>query len=167
MIGADLEELLAGPLAQPVGKALVQVGPGRLRQAGVRHFPDQHVLEAISGLARDRRAELRDEKFPEEQRLEHGLKLIELDRQFLDRPAPEGAADHRSPLQHRFLVRGEPVDAGGDERLQRVGDPLGKLGQRPPLAFREHAHRLFDEERVPFRLLEERLASAAREHSGA
>ena len=51
MVGADLEQLLAGALAQPVGEALVQVGSRGLRETRIRHFADQHVLEAVGGFA--------------------------------------------------------------------------------------------------------------------
>jgi hypothetical protein len=51
MVGADLEQLLAGALAQPVGEALVQVGPRGLGETRIRHLADQHVLETVGGLA--------------------------------------------------------------------------------------------------------------------
>ena len=164
MIGADLEQLFARPLAQPVSEARMQIGSGGLRKTRVRHLADQNVLEAVRGLARDRRSQLGDEEFPQQQRLEHGLELFELRCQLLDRPAPERTADHRGVLEHRLLFRRQPVDAGRDQRLERVGDPLGELGERSPLAFSEHAYRLLDEERVALGFVQQSLAGLTPDH---
>src|SRR5258706_514254 len=40
VIGTDLEQLLAGPLAQPAGETLMEVCPRRLGETRVRHLAD-------------------------------------------------------------------------------------------------------------------------------
>src|SRR3712207_7392714 len=40
----------------------------------------------------------------------------------LEGAAPEHAADDRRALQQELVTRFEPVDARGDDRLERVGD---------------------------------------------
>ena len=50
------------------------------------------------------------------------LERLELRRELLERALPEDPADHRRALEQRFSLRRQPVDARGDQRLQRVGD---------------------------------------------
>ena len=54
VVGADLEQLLAGALAQPVGEALVEVRSRGLGEARVGDLANQHVLEAVGDFTRDR-----------------------------------------------------------------------------------------------------------------
>ena len=157
MVGADLEQLLAGALAQPACEALVQVGPRGFGETRVRDLADQDVLEAVGGLSRDRRAQLRDEELAQQQGVEHRIELVDLGCKFPDCAAPESPADHRGALEHGLLFRRQTVDTGRDQRLECVGNPLGELRQRSALAVREHANGLFDEEGVPLGLVQQRL----------
>jgi len=104
VVGADLEQLLAGPLMQPAREAGMEVGAHRLGEAGIRDLADQNVLEAVRRLTRDGRAGLRHEELAQEQRFEHALELVEVG-ELRDRAAPEDPADHRSSLKDGFLVR--------------------------------------------------------------
>ena len=45
------------------------------------------------------------------------------------RARPEGAADHGGVGEQRLALGSEQVEAGGDERADRVGH--GQLGARP------------------------------------
>ena len=74
-----------------------------------------------------------------------------------ERPAVEGLAHHRRGLEHRPLAWCEPVDAGGQEGVDRQRHlDLGQVDGDPPCAVHqlqhavvdEHAHELPDEERV-------------------
>ena len=67
VVGADLDELLAGPLVQPVRDLDVQLGPRSLGEARVGDVPDEHVLEPIGMLAGDRGAVLADDEVAQEQ----------------------------------------------------------------------------------------------------
>src|SRR5205823_8484501 len=104
VVGTNLQKLLAGALAEPVREARVQVGARGLGKPGIGNFADQNVLEAIRSLACDRRAQLRNEELPQQQRLEHGLELFDLCCKLLDRAAPEGPADHRGALEDGLLL---------------------------------------------------------------
>ena len=61
------------------------------------------------------------------------------------------------------MARRQPIDPGTDQRLQGVGDPLdGSVAA----ALEHHADRLLDEERIAFRLLEQRAAQVGLEAVG-
>ena len=158
VVGPDLDELLARDLVQPVGDLLVQLGAGALGEARVGDVADEDVLEAVRALARDRRAALAGDEVAQEQVVEDGLEILDLGHQVRDGALPEDPADHRGALQQPLLVPRQPVDAGRDHRLQRVGDPL-----RRGAALEQHPRRLLDEERVALRLLEQRLPLRRRE----
>ena len=158
VVGADLDEFLARDLVQPVGDLLVQVGAGALGQTGVGDVADEDVLEAVGALARDRRAALAGDEVAQEQVVEDGLEIVDLGQQVLDRAFPEDPADHGGALEQALLVSPQPVDARGDHRLERVGNPL----RRGP-ALEQHPGRLLDEERIALGLLEQRLPLRGRE----
>ena len=158
VIGTDLDELLSGPFVQPVGELDVELGPRSLDEPGVGDVANEHVLEAVRMLAGDRGAALTGDEVAQQQVVEHRLDFLELGHQVSDGAFPEDAADHRRALEQALLVLRQPVDAGGDHRLERVGDPLGG---RP--ALEQHPRRLLDEERVPLGLLEQRAALGRRQ----
>ena len=54
VVRADLEQLVARSLAEPLRKARMVTRPRRFRQARVGDIADEDVLEAISGLVRER-----------------------------------------------------------------------------------------------------------------
>ena len=95
------------------------VGAGELR---VGHVADQGVHEEELGLALDRGAahgadELLGDQLHEA--LEHRGRLASADGR--DGARPEGAADDRGVGEQRLALGGEQVEAGGDERADRVG----------------------------------------------
>src|SRR5207237_9338756 len=63
---ADLEQLVARALVEPLRKARVILGAGRLGPPGIGDLADQDVLEPVRGLAGDRRAALADDEVAQE-----------------------------------------------------------------------------------------------------
>ena len=122
------------------------------------------MLEAVRGLAGDRRARLAQEELALEQVVEQRLVVVDVGREVLERAAPEHPADDRAALQQRLRRGIEVVDASGDERLQRVRHAVGRSVARAALD--EHANRLLDEQRVALgaveRLLRQRRRPLAR-----
>ena len=116
------------------------------------------MLEAVRALAGDGRPALARDEVAQQQIVEDGLEILDVGQQVLDGALPEDPADHRRSLEQPLLVPPQAVDAGGDHRLQRVGDPL-----RRGAALEEHPCRLLDEERVALGLLEQRLALGRRQ----
>ena len=158
VVGADLDELLACGLVQPLRHLQVELGTGRLREPGVGDVADQDVLEAVGLLARDRGAVLAREEVALQQAVEDRLELADVGRQVGDGAFPEDPSDHRGALQQPLLVAGQPVDARRDDRLQRVRNPL-----RGRTALEQHPRRLLDEERIALGLLQQRPALGGRE----
>ena len=76
VIRTDLDQLLVGLLAQPLGKACVVFGAPGLRQTAVRDLADEHVLEAIRRLAADRRTLFAGDEVAQEQVVEQVLELV-------------------------------------------------------------------------------------------
>src|SRR5262249_61104465 len=50
VVRSDLEQLVSGPLPEPLGEARVMLGARRLREARVRDVADEDVLEAVGRL---------------------------------------------------------------------------------------------------------------------
>ena len=77
------------------------------------------MLEAICGLAADRRALFTRQEVAEQEVVEHVLELlgVVLRREVIDRAGPEGPPDHGAPLQHDLRACGQPVDARANHRL--------------------------------------------------
>ena len=142
--GADLDELLAGALAEPVRKQQMKVGARALREAGIRDLADEHVLELEGLLAADRGALLAKHEVAEEQVVEQRDDVLDIRGEVSERAADEDAAHDGRALDEATRRGGKPVDARGDQRLERVGDPL-----LPALGLlREGADRLLHEQRV-------------------
>ena len=159
VVRADLEQLVAGSRAQPLGEPRVVRRPRRLREARVRDVTDEDVLEAIRLLIGEGRLGLVDDEIAQLEVVERVLDALPV-REVLDRAGPEAAADYRRPLQRRLRHRVESVDARCDQRLQRVRDPgggplLAELGHRQ--------HDLLEEERIAFGLGEQGAARLWRE----
>ena len=164
MEGADLEQLVACALLQPLGEAGVMLGAVGLGETRVGDLADEHVLEAVGGLAGDRGARLVEHELSAQQVLERRVERVELGREAHQRALPERPADHGRPLQQRLRLRVEPVDARGDQRLQRVGDPADPGGA----VLGQHPHRLLEEEGVALGLGEQQapvVRSSARHRS--
>ena len=164
MVRADLDELLARSLCEPLGEPRVVLRASELRHARVRDLANERVLEPVRDLARDRRARLAQQELPLEQVVEQRFVLGDVGRQVLERAAPEDAPDDRSALEQRLRSGIEVVDARGDQRLQRVRHAIGRAVARSALD--EHPDRLLDEQRIAFgsieRLLRQRRRPLAR-----
>src|SRR6185503_15754562 len=61
VVRADLEQLVARPLAEPLCEARMVTCPRRFRETRVGDIADEDVLEAIRGLLRERRTQLPDD----------------------------------------------------------------------------------------------------------
>ncbi len=144
----------------PGCKALVQLGPVSLCHRVVCRIPDQDVAEAEGVLPGERARVRLDQPLPDE-RLQTAGHLAHLvrRRQVGHRSPPEHLPDHRRALEHRTLVLVEPVEAGREDRLDRLRHTQRvDRGERlePAVALDEHA--VLDEH--PQHLLEEeRIAS--------
>ena len=115
------------------------------------------MLEAVGALARDRRPALPGDEVAPEQVVEGRFEL-EVGRELLQHALPEDAADDRSALERDLLAPRQPIDAGRDDRLEGVGDPLPGAP-----ALEQHPRRLLHEERVALGLLQQRTAVVERE----
>src|SRR4029453_13417720 len=73
VIRPNLEQLLTGPLPEPLGEPTMVRSPSRLREAAVGDLADENVLEAIGVLAADRRARLGQDELAQEQVIEQRL----------------------------------------------------------------------------------------------
>ena len=100
-----------------------------------RHPPTSGATAGRSGLARARGAAARDRRLPAADRG--------------DGSDPEGLAHDRGVLQHRLVLRGEPVEPGGDDPLDRVGELRRREVARRTL--RGHPRELLRVEGVPAR----------------
>ena len=147
MIGADPGELVAGAFVDPFGERAVLLRAQRLAHPAVGDVADQHVLEAKCPIARDGRALLGDDELALEQPVEQRIDL-EAGHEPVERTAPEHPADQRGGLEHALLTRLQPVDPGGDQGLNAVGDAVELL------VLPEHAGDLLEEQRVALRPLE-------------
>ncbi len=90
VVRADLHQLVAGAVVQPVRERLVQLGARRLREAGVRDLGDQDVFEPKRALAGDRRAVLDDDELTRDERVEQRADA-----------ARSGASSCRRPARRR------------------------------------------------------------------
>ena len=146
-----------GARLQPVGEAAVQLRAGVLEQAPVGRVADQHVMEAQHRLAEEP-AGVGFDELAAPQRLEPRVEIADLARQELGQRSPrEVPPDHRGPLQDRALLRTQPLDAGGQQRVDGGRHlEIGELDARgPAVAFPferavvdQHADQLADEERI-------------------
>ena len=164
VVRADLDELLTRPLCEPFGESRVVLRASELRHARVGDLANERVLEPVRDLARDRRARLAQEKLPLQQIVEQRLVPVDVRRQMLERAAPEDPSDDRASLKQRLRRGIEMVDAGGDQRLERVRNAVGRAVARSALD--EHPDRLLDEERIALRAIERLLRQRRRPLTG-
>ena len=108
---------VADLLLEPVGDALVEVGPVVLEQASVGGVADEHVVEPQDGLVDPVRPRRFDQLLLA-QSFEGGVEpWLHVGRDDArHRPPVERLAEHRRRLQDRALVVGEAVDAGAEQR---------------------------------------------------
>ncbi len=93
VVGPDLEELLARSLREPLGEARVVLRTCELGETGVRNLADEEVLEAIRGLAGDRRPRLAEYELLLLEVLEQRVDVLDVRREMLQRALPEHPAD--------------------------------------------------------------------------
>ena len=126
----------------PLGGTRVLLRPLGARNLPVRDVAHQDMLERELRLAGDRAAP----------RALHELLLLQRVQALLadtERAEPEHLAQHRGVLQHRLLLRRQPIQARGDDPLHglRQVDGGSALGQ--------HAHVLLCVERITAGAVEE------------
>ena len=169
VLGDDRRILLDPPRArgdvgQPAGRPPVVLAPAGAQHAVVGDVAQQGVLEEelARGLER-RELPLEDEVAREQvvervarrRRRRHGLAL---GRQVGDRVVPEDPADDRGSLQRSPFRRGQRVETGLEQALERRGDdqsadelvhdpPPRRVGDDDPRVD-EPGHQLLDVERV-------------------
>ena len=97
-------------------------GTGRARDLLVADVPDQQMPEAMLGLALHRARARRTNKLLAGEFVQRLLHLVQVAVTHLrQRPRPEHLADHRGVLEQALPLGGEGVEAGGDQRLHRIG----------------------------------------------
>ena len=148
---------LPDPRFDPVGKASVQLGARTLQQAPVGRVADQHVVEAQNRFAKEP-AGVGLDQLAAPQRFEAGVEVGHVPRQQVGNSgAREVAPDDRGALQDGALVRAQPLDAGGEQRVNggRHLEAGERDARRPAVALareravlNEHAHQLADEQRI-------------------
>ncbi len=120
-------------------------------------------LKRYARLARDRRPRLAQQELAQEQVVEERVDVLDVRGEMLDRALPEHPADDGRALEQGLPGRRQVVDAGRDQRLERVRDAIRAAVRA---ALDEHADRLLDEERVPLRALQEPLRKRRRQLAG-
>ena len=124
---------IVGERLDPLGRPAVPLGTTRARDLRVRDVAHEDVPERVLGVGRDGATTVAaDELLP--------LELVEpvLDRRLVDaaevreRPGPEDLADHRCVLDQELLVGRKPVEPGGDDPLDRLGERQPPAGRRAP-----------------------------------
>ena len=149
---------------EPTGELGVQPSAPRPRQARVRDFARQRVLDRVLALSDHRRPRLPPDEVT---LLEHGeVGLREVD-QLTDRCLPEDPADHRARLERRLLHRPEQIDPCREHSLDRVRDRevRGERRDRPTavvpledLPIDQTRRQLFDEEGIALGPLDDDVA---------
>ena len=121
-----------GPALEPVGQARMQLRARALQNTAIGRVADQHVVEAQRRLAEEP-ADIRLDQLTAPQRFEPRVEVSDLARQEMgERRARKLTADDRGALQHDPLLGAQPLDAGGQQRLDRrrhleVGELLPML----------------------------------------
>ena len=160
VVGEHLGEVL-DPLRclalDPSRRRLVLRRPADPRDLAVGDVADEHVPEAVLGLAGHRALPGRPDELRPGELVQAGadrLLVAVADRR--ERACPEDLADNGGVLKQGLALLRECVQAGGDQRLQVVGEgDLGAFAQlelsalaHEQLAVLEHAHELLRIERV-------------------
>ena len=118
----------------------MQLSAEPLRRASVDGLLDEHVPEAEQPVA------ARPDEAAAGERLQvriSGRRRIRIEERD-DVASGELLSDDGSALEHRALARPEPVEARGEQRLDRLGQRA--LGEA---AFEREGEELLEEERVP------------------
>ena len=148
VVRADAEQFVARLLVDPLSKRLMLVRPERLAHAAVRYVADQHMREAESAIAGDRRALFGNDELPVEQLVEQRVDR-EIGLQSGEGAAPEHAPGEGRGLEYAFLVRAQPIDPRRDHRLHSVRQAADLL------ALPKHPRYLLEEEGIALGALED------------
>ena len=154
------------PLARlaldPGGGGAVAGGAGGAGDLRVADVSDQQVPEAVLGLPLHRAGARGADELLAGELVQGELDLARLARAHLgERAGPEDLAHHGGVLEQALALGGERVQAGGDQRLHRVGDLLDRPAQLTAVG--EQTHELLRVERVAARPLEQRLLCLRRQ----
>ena len=138
----------------------MEFGAQLLRHRRVRDVPDQHVVEAKAVVAGVAGAVGPDELLPHEREQDRAdAGPVPVLEQRGDRAAMEQAPLHRRPLEGAAFVGLEPVDARGEERVDR----RRHLVLAGPRIVGQHREHLLDEERVALGRLDDPPAEPGRQ----
>ena len=162
MVGDELSELIhafSRQLLDPGSHLGVRLRAARLGQRGICDIANQGVLERILGLAGEAGGGPRaDEPAPLERKERRRDNVAQAAAQWF---GPEHLADDRGLLEDALLSFRDGVDAGRQQRQERVGQRRRRdAGRAPPpipfadqgTFFDEAANYLLEEEGVAFRL---------------
>ena len=146
MVADDLVGRVVAELRdEPVGVLLVERGALPLGDRVVRRVADEDVAEAEAVVSRQRRPVGSDQLLADErQQVRADRGSLGLGQQRSDGAAVEEPPFDRAALDHGALRLAEPVDARGEQRLQRR-----RHLELAVLALGPHGDELLDEERVP------------------
>ena len=146
------------PALDPLGELLVHRRPDHLRDAVVGGVPDEDVGEAVRVLLPHLGAVGLDQVLADERlQARRDARPGRGRRERRHRAPPERPADDRPALDHGALRRLEPVQAGGDQCVdrRRDRDPRQVAADAPAAVLRlqhavvdEHPEDLLDEQRV-------------------
>ena len=174
MVGQHLGAVLGALRRQrldPAGRPPVLARAPRARDLLVGDVPHQRVGEGVLRLAQHDRVALPPQQLLSLQLVQHVLRRPALPLPDLgQRAEPERAADHRRVLQQQLLIRGQRVEAGGDDRLHRLRQRQVGAGQLRPRALaaqqpavEQHPHVLLGEQRVAAGPRQQRRAQLRRQ----
>src|SRR5205814_2120214 len=113
---------------EPARESFVQLRARSLGNLRIRRVADQRVAEAEAVVAEERRCLRAHELLADER--EQGRSdraALAVRGELGDRTAPELLADDGGALEHRSLERLEPVEARGEERLDRRRQLGGRI----------------------------------------
>ena len=119
VVADDLVQGRRGAL-QPDRVALVKLRPDHLGDAEVRRVANQDVPEAEAVVAGNQRPVRLDQVAADQREQGGGDRLVF--RQRPDRAGRELPPDHGRSLEHRALIVGQPVEAGGEKCMDRGRD---------------------------------------------
>ena len=148
--------LILGPAerSDPRRGLLMLLGSLRPRDLAVRDVADEQMPERILGLPRHRRAALPTDELLALERVQPFLRDPALDlAERRGGAQPEDLPDDRRVLKERLFLCGEPVDARGEQPLNR----LRHSELLHPVVRLEHSRELLGVQRVPACALEQRL----------
>src|SRR5215208_8542188 len=122
--------------------ALMKIRPYSLRDQVVCRVSDEDVIKPVAGFIRELRPPRADQRAVDE-RSERSVQLTVITRhhQLRGCAAMKAASLDRRRLEHGTVGLWKPVDAGGQDRLDRARDGVRRGSQ-----LRSHRHHLLKEE---------------------